>query len=269
MDSEELDKLARDPRFISGIYNYCDRWCERCPFTSRCLNFAMEQAEKRTEEERDVENKAFWDHLGKMFEQTIEMIRKEAEARGIDLDDPDLNAEVAAHERRVRREEIKNQRLPKLAMAYSQLVSEWMDQAKSAFEAKGVELETEARLEIGKPYSAIADLADFVDVIRWYQHFIYIKLCRAISSHCNEAMETDPELRAFPRDSEGTAKVALIAMDRSIAAWAGLREFFPEHEDSILDLLRQLGQLRVGTETMFPNARKFVRPGFDDSKAGA
>ena len=26
--------------FIVGVYNYCDRWCERCAFTSRCRVFA-------------------------------------------------------------------------------------------------------------------------------------------------------------------------------------------------------------------------------------
>ena len=26
--------------FILGIYNYCDRWCETCAFTSRCRVFA-------------------------------------------------------------------------------------------------------------------------------------------------------------------------------------------------------------------------------------
>ena len=25
---------------IVGIFNYCDRWCERCAFTSRCRVFA-------------------------------------------------------------------------------------------------------------------------------------------------------------------------------------------------------------------------------------
>ncbi len=28
--------------FIPGIHNYCDRWCERCPFSSRCRAFAIE-----------------------------------------------------------------------------------------------------------------------------------------------------------------------------------------------------------------------------------
>jgi hypothetical protein len=140
-----------------------------------------------------------------------------------------------------------------------------MEAAKPDFNAKGIELETEARLEIGKPGKELAAIEDFVDVIRWYQHFIYVKLCRAISSRAEETMETDPEMREFPKDSDGSAKVALIAIDRSIAAWAGLREVFPEQEDAILELLRQLGHIREQAEAMFPNARKFVRPGFDDS----
>src|SRR5262249_49183045 len=30
-------------RFISGVYNYCDRWCERCRFNNRCMVYHMEQ----------------------------------------------------------------------------------------------------------------------------------------------------------------------------------------------------------------------------------
>ena len=29
--------------FIVGIYNYCDRWCERCTLAGRCRVFAEEQ----------------------------------------------------------------------------------------------------------------------------------------------------------------------------------------------------------------------------------
>ncbi|KAA3623526.1 MAG: hypothetical protein DWQ02_24375 [Bacteroidetes bacterium] len=30
---------------ISGIYNYCDRWCKRCAFTERWAVFQEEKAE--------------------------------------------------------------------------------------------------------------------------------------------------------------------------------------------------------------------------------
>src|SRR4029450_3375593 len=35
-DSSGAPARSPHPKFIAGIYNYCDRWCERCRFQSRC-----------------------------------------------------------------------------------------------------------------------------------------------------------------------------------------------------------------------------------------
>src|SRR2546423_12378923 len=68
MKRKTLNQLARDPRFIPGIYNYCDRWCERCPFSNRCLNFAMEKEKDDGDPEaRDLTNKKFWKKLETRF----------------------------------------------------------------------------------------------------------------------------------------------------------------------------------------------------------
>ena len=42
----ELDHMHEN---ISGIYNYCDRWCEKCSYTNRCLLF-------KREAERDIKH---------------------------------------------------------------------------------------------------------------------------------------------------------------------------------------------------------------------
>jgi hypothetical protein len=68
----------------------------------------------------------------------------------------------------------------------------------------------------------------------------------------------------FPKDSDGSAKVALIAIDRSISAWGEIRKCFPEAGDKIIDLLVHLDRLRRKTEKTFPSARSFKRPGFDE-----
>src|ERR1700730_17566910 len=71
MRSKDLTELARNSDFISGIYNYCDRWCERCPFTARCLVFATEKADEDDDpESRDIRNAKFWQKLASTFEQT-------------------------------------------------------------------------------------------------------------------------------------------------------------------------------------------------------
>jgi hypothetical protein len=265
MKRKALDQLARDPRFISGIYNYCDRWCERCPLSNRCLNYAMEKEEDDGDPEaRDLTNEKFWKKLENTFRDTIEMVREDAKEMGVDLDDPNLQAEVEAQERLERRRAARNRPVARAAMAYAKAADKWFKEAEPAFQAKGIELETLARIEVGDPRGEIAELSEFVDVIRWYQHFIYVKLSRAIGSRATEELETDEELKAFPKDSDGSAKIALIAMDRSIAAWSELRTTLgPDEADAILDLLAELAAIRRETEKLFPDARGFKRPGFD------
>ena len=99
MKPKDLHQLAADPRFIPGVYNYCDRWCERCPLSNRCFNRASDQAEDDGDPAgRDLSNQKFWDRLQRNFQSTLEMLRADAEARGIDLDDPKLQAQVKAQE---------------------------------------------------------------------------------------------------------------------------------------------------------------------------
>jgi len=262
---KSLPELARDPQFIPGVYNYCDRWCERCPLSNRCLNYTMEKADDDGDPaSRDLANQKFWQKLHETYRETIKMIREDAKARGIDLGDPKLQAEVIAQERAEQRRVAKNRPLARAAMAYTKTVDHWMSSAEPLLAAKVEELKTQARLEIGDPKAEVEELSDYTDVIRWYQHFIYVKLCRAIDSRMHEAPETNDDMKRFPKDSDGTAKIALIAVDRSIGAWAGLREFLGDDGDDILDLLAQLAGLRRETQELFPNARAFVRPGFDE-----
>src|SRR5881409_1132438 len=103
MTPAQLRKLAADPRFIPGIYNYCDRWCERCPLSHRCLNYAMEKAEDDSDPAaRDLANKKFWTKLHASFQLTMQMVQEDAQRLGIDLKAPDAGAAVDAHERQVR-----------------------------------------------------------------------------------------------------------------------------------------------------------------------
>ena len=85
MRSKDLTELARNSDFISGIYNYCDRWCERCPFTARCLLYASDDEDRDQDpQSRDINNAAFWRTLEAIFRETREMIAKWAEEAGVD-----------------------------------------------------------------------------------------------------------------------------------------------------------------------------------------
>ena len=101
MNKTQLADLAENPAFISGIYNYCDRWCERCAFTSRCLLYATEQADPDANdpELRDITNEKFWLKLRDIFTDTATLISEWAAETGVDLNSVDVTAEMAEHER--------------------------------------------------------------------------------------------------------------------------------------------------------------------------
>src|SRR2546423_12370271 len=94
MSRKQLRQLAANPDFISGIHNYCDRWCERCSFTSRCLVYATEEADSDSDPaSRDINNAVFWQKLASVFQETQEMISAWAVENGVDLS-PSALAEV-------------------------------------------------------------------------------------------------------------------------------------------------------------------------------
>jgi len=136
------------------------------------------------------------------------------------------------------------------------MVDEWIDGAEDLFGFSGHEksIDDEDNIEAESKN-------DNMDVIRWYQQQIYVKLMRAVSGSIEESNYNDD----FASDSDGSAKVALTGIDRSIAAWGRLHTFFPGfHINNIRNILIHLDELRLKVEKTFPNARKFIRPGFDN-----
>ena len=256
----DLRKLAADPRFIPGIYNYCDRWCERCPLSHRCLTYAVEQADDDPAG-RNVHNEAFWKKLQGIFDQTREMLEEMAAERCIELDAALPDVEPAADGRHRSRAAAWQHRVADAAQTYMKMVDGWFEGEKALFQDRGRELDTLVQLGLSGVEEQAYRLKDLVDVIRWYQPFIFVKLRRAVSSSVEEAADRS----ASSCDADGSAKIALIAADRSISAWAEMRSQFPERTDSILDLLLALDRLRRDVEQAFPYARQFVRPGFDPS----
>lgn len=259
MKKEELKRLAQNPKHIPGIYNYCDRWCERCSFTSRCLTYAMQEEDVDDPKRTDIESKVFWKKIEDSVQLAMEMLQEMAEEQGIDLSDIDVEEATRAQERT--REEAKSHELSESAHQYADLVDSWFDKNQEIFKQREKDLKTE--LSIGLEQRKLVDEAKSIvnatEVISWYQHQIYVKIMRALTyPEIDEEFEDE-----IQNDSNGSAKVALIGMDRSIGAWARLNEHFPDQSDEILDILLHLDRLRKKTEKVFPNAQDFKRPGFD------
>jgi hypothetical protein len=262
-----LMHASQDPDNIEGIYNYCDRWCERCSFTGRCLSFKMSAARDRRKTEAtsarrtDDENAAFWDDIAVNFALTLRLLKREAKKRGIDLDSPAALDETSGEERRRKRQEARE------SSALHAAATVYLDSGRALLERLAPELRDaeealnlQLRLGTGTPDSTAAEIRNALEVVHWYLFFIDVKLQRAVASRL-EARPGDEG--GFPSDADGSAKIALVAIDRSLAAWARLRPHLAGESDAIIDLLVQLERLRQSVEREFPHARSFKRPGFD------
>src|SRR5690242_18958096 len=239
MRRRTLTELANNPDLISGVYNYCDRWCERCPLTSRCLVYATEQEDNDSPQNRDIRNETFWRKLTAIFQETRELIIVWAQQAGVELNGVTEDDEARCKRKR---QLVDNHPLTKAGKKYANTATDWFREFDQTIE--------------------LSDLEDAREVIQWYQYQIAVKTMRALSGR-KEELEEDPEIADFPKDSDGSAKVALIGIDRSIAAWRMMHWSLPDRVESIVPLMLHLARLRLRLEHGFPAARDFIRPGFD------
>ena len=260
MDKDDLKKLAKNAKYIPGIYNYCDRWCERCPFTSRCLNCTLIKEQFGDLENIDKLNEAFWEKFSEMLHGTLAMIREMAKEQGIDLDAMEMEEEN--NNENNKEENSLAYLISHSSKNYAKSLDQWFESNEYLFLEKEKELNQIRIISAqSNPIQEVQDINDATEIIRYYQWQIHVKLKRAIDSASSEKSWDFDE---FPKDSDGSAKVALIGIDRSIPAWKVLLTVFPGQKKQILDFVTRLEHIKNRVETQFPNARDFIRPGFDD-----
>lgn len=258
-------------RFIPGIFNYCDYWCERCAFTRRCRNYQMGRALKRKAREpddagdQDATNAAFWAELAEQVRE-VSIFGKpddwgsEAETDSIPAPDPEWMAREET-----RRTAVRQHPLVRRAFEYMQRAKQWLDTSDADLKAVARDLlETACSPVPNQAEETARDIGDMIDIVAWYHTLIPPKLSRAIDGLL-EQDEPDGEFAEIVaetrlQDANGSGRIVLLAIERSIAAWMRLREILPAHEDAILDMLVLLDRLRAGIHLALPGARAFRLP---------
>ena len=264
--------MSGEEKFRPCMYQYCDRWCERCAFALRCEQFSPTEFEDFLldedidDEDRAEENEEFWRKLNDILEAAYEMLKDIALQHDVDVEDIIKEVEGGDDEAYddedyddEQREIIDNNAVIKLCNKFESMTVQWFEYSDELLDEKERSINNIINMEIPgmSVEKAILPVNDAFDVINWYNYFIQAKLRRALFYRDSNNTERDAN------DSNGSAKVALIAIDRSIAAWSYMLDFVPETEDNILQILIVLSEIRKRTEAEFPDARSFKRPGLD------
>lgn len=219
----------------------------------------MEQAS--SSEENDISNKAFWDNISKTFADALTEMKKMAELHGINIDDVD-SEEMRAYNNKIEksRAEMREHPLIKYSAEYM-MEARTLLKTNKAFKEKG---ETDLQLiELGlkdatETKQIFSSLEDNLEIIQWYLIQIQVKFMRALPTFDDENDD------AFTDDSNGSAKVALIATERCLTAWQNIIQLMPELQDEVIPLLSLLQKVKKLGLYTFPNAMAFIRPGLDE-----
>lgn len=236
---EMLNSLTEDKNLISGIYNYCDRWCERCQFTDRCSVYKMEKEEGLTDND-DISMEDSLKRVSNIFALTMEMLHEMAEEVGIDLNNLD-DIEIPKH--------IPGE-LEELATDYGKDVYKWVAKNREFFNQQ-----IEMYFSIDEKVSKMIN--EVIQVISWYGPLLGAKTHRAM-------YKADYEEESDNNDNLGSAKIALISIERSIGAFSFILNNIPEKEDESLKFLATLTKIKRLLKDVYPDAISFKRPGFDD-----
>ena len=244
--------------YISGIYNYCDRWCEKCRFTANCRLFSTESKintyrimnNGKLPEAEDIFDMEFND---------IENNENEFDEEDFWDDEEDFDVEEDENEEKILKGLEGKKECP-----VEKLSVEYLNKAHSFVKALDEKFNfTEASAQ-RKDDPRFKKLLDAFDVINWYHMFIMVKIKRAIDGKSEIQIGMDEEDNEFQSyDMNGSAKIAAIAINRSQDALNDLLSLTEEFNFEIEELMVLLGKILNEVDREFPDYKKFTRPGFD------
>jgi hypothetical protein len=226
---------------IDFISAYCDRWCERCAFTTRCSAYAVNAALAMCDgdfaaavelavgvppDNERPRRQSFEDQLAEYYptERELAEVGREIDEREERIDESPLTTD---------------------ALVASTLTVQWLGAHRKSLEDHDD-----------------GNVRDAFEIASWDCHLIAAKLHRALSGRDEAEHDGSRENDPIQNDWNGSAKVALISLDRSIVAWNKIAATTDDADAAAI--AQHLQALRVDIERAFPNARRFVRPGFDE-----
>lgn len=250
----------RKKNFIPGIYNYCDRWCERCTLFHKCFLYSKDQ-ERLKKHLAKGEDPNDWNivmqDVKESFQEAIQLIKKSAEAQGIDLD--------AIPDEKYESPDPTDHPLCKHARKYMKMASRFLKRLRKILqkEEKSLAQRVEVMPSPEKDIGSLQRIAYCYETIVWYHTLVSAKIYRALFK---EKIKDDEELNRIEQsDADGSAKIAYIGLTKSMEALQEIYKWDEEQRDDALTLLVEAERLRKGIDREFPGHKKFKRPGFDDT----
>jgi hypothetical protein len=223
--------VAQDPAIIPAVHHFCDEWCDYCPVAKRCLAFRCTAEFRKTKGRRDDEA------TFACMDEAVKFTRDLAAVEGTSTEELD---DLISHP--------QGESAIQTSDALALLTWDYAEDVATALLPAPPPATNAGR----RPASP-----DPEEVVAWYHVRIYMRVFRALVSRDRASAESNRNME----DAVGSAKVALVGVQRSRDALQSLRNI--ANERKIAELISMLDTIECGIDERFPAARSFVRVGLD------
>ncbi len=257
---EEILEGYDEEKFIPGIYNYCDRWCERCRMADRCFLYHREEkrvAKHEVAGKNPYDMDVVIDDVHESFKETMEMLREMTEEEGIDLNAIDTESlppepDVSEHPLKIKSEK------------YSFAVHDFLPRLHEIINLEIKDINAGNIISPVEAADNIEEVKECYLIIEWYHFFISVKINRALFGKMEAIQEGEEDDEYAMSDVNGSAKIAHEALVKSMDAFTKIIEWYKSLRNDIMPFLIEIYGLINAVDKEFPGHKDFKRPGFDE-----
>ena len=214
---------------LSGISNYCFRWCERCPFTRRCAVYSLGE---QTADRQKFTLPAAFPALSGSYADFQRRLDLELQREGSSL----LTIETEP------------------ALTTDQLSANCQNMVLDHLQASAWSQQWQQSEDFENP------VVQAVHELNWYIILLGPKMQRALKS---EEESADPRGDFYYFDARRTAYLVVVSLARVTAAVTVLLEHGIEPRQRLLELARRFLRLSVSLRSKLPDISLFPRPYWD------
>jgi hypothetical protein len=222
--------MQQDGGFIVGVSDHCNRWCERCPLTSRCRLFADFASPDRTQDRAPAKQRR-----SPASGPSIRP-RKILDPESFFDGDSSLSGDLS----RLPADLEPATGVDPEVVANGHVMSKRLNRARCA-----------ANPTVRRAVATI-------------EHFMFLAPLRMMQALTAVTQGDTPDLRSR---ANGTAKVAMLGLDEMERAWQRLVETRFVSLTLAAPFLAEIARLQRNLQRAVPRARDFVRPGLDEMDA--
>lgn len=252
---------------ISGIYDYCDRWCEKCSYTNKCLLFKREAERniKHVLRDEDPNNpKVYSKDIAESFQEAYNLLLDKMGDEEIDEDLSEMvEEELNDFIYELKEETSETKLVEDFNRPYKDNLVNQTEKFFKDFYNYYEKINTICT--IGDKSSLSADYKKIqLEIAGWYAPQIYVKTRMCLLSKKKIAKPLNQTSREVELEIYNVnCRIAYAGICKTISALEEISKISLQNYSFIPDLLKQMNEIKDNFVIEYPNVLVYKRPYFD------